>query len=81
MDFSVHAVAPKQDTFSLSLSQVSVVMSLVHISRLVLVLVVLVVGVMTLEMSPGPARSVQGITGGLLVMSEVVRVISVGAAI
>ena len=73
MDFSVHAVAPKEDTFSLSLGQVSVVMSLV--------LMVLVVGVMALEMSPGSARSVQGISGGLLVRPEVVRVISVGAAV
>ena len=76
MDFSVHAVAPKQDTFSLSLSQVSVVMSLVHISRLLLLLVV---GVMTLEMAP--AHSVQGISGGVLVMPEEVWVISVGATI
>ena len=79
MDFSVHAVAPKEDTFSLSLGVASLVMSLVrHISRLLLVLVV---GVMALEMSPGSARSVQGISGGLLVRPEVVRVISVGAAV
>ena len=78
MDFSVHAVAPKKDTFSLSLSQVSLVMPLVHISRLLLVLVV-VVGVMTLELSP--ARSVQGISRGVLAMPEEVLVISVGAAI
>ena len=77
MDFSVHAVAPKKDTFSLSLGVVSLVMSLVrHISRLLLVLVV---GVMTLEMSP--ARSVQSISGGLLAMPEEVWVISVSAAI
>ena len=83
MDFSVHAVASKQDTFSLSLSQVSVVMSLVHISRLLLVLVVLVVGVMTLEMSPpaSPAPLVQGISGGVLVRPEEVRIVSVVAAI
>ena len=77
MDFPVHAVAPKKDTFSLSLGVASLVMSLVrHISRLLLVLVV---GVMTLEMSP--ARSVQSIRGGLLAMPEEVWVISVSVAI
>ena len=78
MDFPVHAVASEQDTFSLSLRLVSLVMvmSLVHVSRL---LMLLVVGVMTLEMSP--AHSVQGVSGGVLVMPEEVRVVSVGGAI
>ena len=77
MDFPVHAVASEKDTFSLSLCLVSLVMmSLVHISRLLLLLVV---GVMTLEMAP--AHSVQGISGGVLVMPEEVWVISVGATI
>ena len=63
MDFPVHAVAPKKDTFSLSLGLVNLVMSLVHVSRLLL----LVVGVMTLEMRPASAQPVQGVSGGLLV--------------
>ena len=77
MDFPVHAVAPEKDTFSLSFGLVNLVMSLVHVSRLLL----LVVGVMTLEMRPASAQSVQGVSGGLLVTPEEVRVISVGAAI
>lgn len=78
MDFPVHAVAPKKDTFSLSFGLVNLMMSLVDVSRLLLLLVV---GVMTLEMRPASAQSVQGVSGGLLVTPEEVRVISVGAAI